>query len=67
MKSVDCDIVDNNNSYTKKYQEHIPCSFAHKVVCDNNCNKKLICAEEKMLFMNLLSQFLKSIIIVEVL
>ena len=20
-------------SYTKKYQDHIPCSFAHKVVC----------------------------------
>ena len=20
-------------SYSKKYQEHIPCSFAHKVVC----------------------------------
>ena len=23
----------NNASYTKKYQDHIPCSFADKVVC----------------------------------
>ena len=23
-------------SYTKKYQDHVPCSFAYKVVCINN-------------------------------
>ena len=24
---------NNSTSYTKKYQKHIPCSFAYKVVC----------------------------------
>ena len=32
---------DSNTSYTKKYQEHIPCSFAYKVVCiDDKLAKK---------------------------
>ena len=31
----------NNVSYTEKYQDHIPCSFAYKVVCiDNKFSKK---------------------------
>ena len=29
LKSVECD----EGSYTKKYQDHIPCSFVYKVVC----------------------------------
>ena len=24
---------NNNTSYTEKYQKHIPCSFAYKIVC----------------------------------
>ena len=32
LKSVEC----NEGSYTKKYQDHIPCSFAYKVVCVND-------------------------------
>ena len=32
----------NNHSYTEKYQDHIPCSFAYKVVCvDNKLSKKV--------------------------
>ena len=32
---------DSNTSFTKKYQEHIPCSFAYKVVCiDDKLAKK---------------------------
>ena len=27
---------DKNGSYTEKYQDHIPCSFAYKVVCVDN-------------------------------
>ena len=27
---------NNNGSYTKKYQDHIPCNFADKVVCIDN-------------------------------
>ena len=30
----------DNTSYTKQYQDHIPCSFAYKVVCiDDKFNK----------------------------
>ena len=29
LKSVKC----NKGSYTEKYQDHIPCSFAYKIVC----------------------------------
>ena len=29
LRSVEC----YEGSYTKKYQDHIPCSFAYKVVC----------------------------------
>ena len=33
----------NNGSYTKKYQDLIPCSFAYKVVCvDNKSCKKIV-------------------------
>ena len=33
--------VKNNGSYTEKYQDHVPCSFAYKVVCvDNKFSKK---------------------------
>ena len=37
LKKVDGDIAcSSNSSYTRKYQNHVPCSFAYKVVCDNN-------------------------------
>ena len=33
----------NNGSYTEKYQDHIPCSFAYKVVCvDNKFSKDVV-------------------------
>ena len=28
LKNVDNDIINNDISYTRKYQDHIPCSFA---------------------------------------
>ena len=56
----------NNGSYTEKYQDQIPSSFAYKVVCvDNKFSKKMFFTEEKILFINLLKQFLKSMIIVK--
>ena len=43
FKNVDKDIINNNISYTRKYQDHIPCSFAYKVVClDNKYSKKIV-------------------------
>ena len=33
----------NNGSYTEKYQDHIPCSFAYKFVCfDNKFSKRVV-------------------------
>ena len=33
----------NNGLYTEKYQDHVPCSFAYKVVCiDNRSSKKVV-------------------------
>ena len=56
----------SNGSYTEKYQDYIPCSFAYKVVflLIINSVKKLFFTEEKILFTNLLKQFLVSIVIV---
>ena len=48
---------------TKKYQDHIPCSFAYKVVCVDDRFTKPI--EVKMLLMKLIKQFLRGIIIAE--
>ena len=53
LKKVKC----NEGSYTEKYQDHIPCSFAYKIVCIDD---KLY-IEVKMQLMNLLKQFLKNI------
>ena len=41
LKNVDNGTINNDISYTRKYQNHIPCSFAYKVVCiDNKYSKK---------------------------
>ena len=33
----------NNGSYTEKYEDHIPCCLAYKVVCiDNQFSKNII-------------------------
>ena len=42
LEKVDGDIeCSSNSSYTRKYQDHVPCSFAYKVVCvDNKYSKK---------------------------
>ena len=39
LRGVECD----EGSYTKKYQDHIPCSFAYKVVCvDDRFTKPIV-------------------------
>ena len=38
----------NNGSYTEKYQDHIPCSFAYKVACiDKRFSKKVVVYRRK--------------------
>ena len=37
------EIIDKNSSYTKKYQNHIPCGFGYKVICiDNRFSKDIV-------------------------
>ena len=54
------DVESYEGSYTKKYQDHVPCSFAYKVVCIDDTFIEVF-IEVKMLLMNLLKQFLRSI------
>ena len=43
FKKVESDIVDDNISNTRKYQDHISCIFAYKVVCvDNKLSKNVL-------------------------
>ena len=43
LKNLDNGTINNDISYTRKYQNHIPCSFAYKVVCvDNKYSKKIV-------------------------
>ena len=49
----------NNGSYTEKYQDHIPFSFAYKVACvDNKFSKKVVLYRGK----NAVYRFLKAIL-----
>ena len=49
----------NNGSYTEKYQDHMPCSFAYKVVCvDNKFSKKVVLYRGK----NAVYKFIKAIL-----
>ena len=67
LKKVDCVIIEcySTISYTRKYQDHIPCSFAYKVVCiDNKFSKNVVFNRGRMLLTNLLNQFLVSTVIV---
>ena len=55
---------NNNTSYTEKYQKHIPCSFAYKVICvDDKFSKAIFLYRGKMQISGLLKQFLKGMII----
>ena len=49
----------NNASYTKKYQDHIPCSFAYKVVCiDDKFSKPVVHYKGK----NAVNEFIEEIL-----
>ena len=55
---------DKSISYTEKYQDHIPCSFAYKVECiDDKFSKPAALYIEKMQSISLLKPFLKNMII----
>ena len=45
-------------SYSKKHQDHIPCSSAYKLVCvDDKFSKSIAVLKAKMQLINLLKQF----------
>ena len=49
----------NNTSYTKKYQRHIPCSFAYKVACvDDKFSKPVVLYRGK----NAINRFIEAIL-----
>ena len=48
---------ENNTAYNKNYQDHIPCSFAYKILCiDEKFSKKVVFTEGKMQLINSLKQ-----------
>ena len=48
LKGVKGSNRNNNTSYSEKYQKHIPCSFAYRVVCMINLVKQLFYVWEKV-------------------
>ena len=58
LKEVDSGIHSDCFSYTTKYQDHIPCSFAYKLVCvDDKCSKDVVLYKGK----NAVYKFIQSI------
>ena len=48
LKSCDVGIDNKYFSYTRKYQDYIPCSFAYKVVCiDHKYTKDVVLYRRK--------------------
>ena len=61
LKKVKSDVIEcySDSSYTKKYQDHTPCSLAYKVACiDNKFSKKVALYRGK----NTVYKFIKSIL-----
>ena len=55
LKSVE----SYEGSYSKKYKDHIPCSFAYKLVCvDDNFSKPIVVCRGE----NVASKFIKAIL-----
>ena len=60
LKKAKSDFIEcnSNSSYTTKYQDHIHCSFAYKIVCiDNKFSKIVVLYRGK----NAVCKFIKSI------
>ena len=60
LKKVNGEVeCSSNSSYTRKYQNHVSCSFAYKVVCvDNKFSKKIALYRGK----DAVYEFIKSIL-----
>ena len=63
LKEVDKGIHNEGISFTTKYQDHIPSSFAYKLGCvDDKYSKDAVLYRGKMQFINLFKVFLMNII-----
>ena len=59
LKKVGIIECNSNSSYTRKYQDHVPCSFAYKTACiDNKFSNKVVLYRGK----NAVYKFIKSIL-----
>ena len=59
LKRIQSDDTNNNTSYTKTCQEHIPCSFAYKVICiDDRISKAVVLHRAK----NAVNKFIEAIL-----
>ena len=68
FKGVKSNDRNNTTSYTEKYQQHIPFSFAYKFVCvDDKFSKSVVLYRGKMQFIDLSKQFLRGMIIAKML
>ena len=53
------DVESYEGSYTKKYQEHVPCCFTYKIVCiDDRFSKPIVFYRDE----NAAYEFIKAII-----
>ena len=60
LKNVDSGINNDCFSYNSKYQEHIPCSFAYKLVCvDDKFCKDVVLYREKNAVLKFISCIFK--------
>ena len=60
LKGCNVDVDNENVSYTKKYQEHIPCSFSFKVVSiDNKFSKDVVLYRGKNAVLKFMMSILK--------
>ena len=60
LKSCDVGIDNECFLYTRKYQDHIPCSFANKVVCiDNKFRKNVVLYRGKNAVFRFIEMILK--------
>ena len=60
LKSCDVGIDNKCFSYTTKYQDHVPCSFAYKVVCvDDKYSKDVVLYRGKIVGFKFISMILK--------
>ena len=64
LKNVDIGINNDCFSYTTKYQDHIPCCFAYKLVCiDDKYSKDIVLYRGKNAFYKVIQSIFNEYIV----